>query len=225
MGAPHSVSSHLHLEIAEYDRVIRTYIPHYDESRAVQLELLEASGFLGGLIVDLGGGTGSLAEAILERFPQSRVLVRDIDLEMLSAAGRRLARFEDRVELSQGSFLDPLPESAAILSAFALHHVPALDEKAKVYAAIRAALRTSGVFLNNDAASGPFWAHTREQWAVFMSMNGFTLEQARQNLADWAEEDTYFSVREELAAMVNAGFEQAECLWRRGPITILGATV
>ena len=44
-----------------------------------------------------------------------------------------------------------------------------------------------------------------------------------QNLDSWAAEDMYFSVYEELCAMVQAGFEHPECFWRRGPIAILGA--
>jgi hypothetical protein len=56
-----------------------------------------------------------------------------------------------------------------------------------------------------------------------MAHQGFTLEQAYQNLDSWAAEDMYFSVYEELCAMAQAGFEQPECFWRRGPIAILGA--
>jgi len=85
MHSKHSVSSHLRLDTMEYDRIIRTYIPHYDESRRVQLDLLAAALAPSAIqIIDLGGGTGSLAEAILDRFSQCTVLVRDIDREMLS---------------------------------------------------------------------------------------------------------------------------------------------
>jgi len=224
MDNPHSVSSHLRLDTAEYDRIIRTYIPYYDESREVQLDLLASAGLPGDArIVDLGGGTGSLTEAILERFPHVSVLVRDIDPEMLEVAGGRLARFADRVELNLGSFADPLPPADAVLAAFALHHIPSLEKKTKVYRRIREAIRPGGVFLNNDAAAGPFWPALRDEWASFMATKGFRLEQGYQNLDDWAAEDTYFSVREELTAMSQAGFEQAECFWRRGPTTILGA--
>ena len=224
MENEHSVSSHLRLATTEYDRVIRTYIPHYDESRAVQLDLLAAAQVHGSVrIVDLGGGTGSLAEAILERFPQASVFVRDIDPEMLAVAQARLARFGNRVELGLGSFADPLPTVDAVLSAFAMHHIPTLEEKVEVYRRIRASIRPGGVFLNNDAAAGPFWPFLRDDWAAFMAGEGFTLEQGYQNLDDWAAEDTYFSVREELGAMALAGFEHAECFWRRGPVAILGA--
>lgn len=226
MQNEHSVSSHLRLDTAEYDRIIRTYIPHYDESRRVQLDLLAAAGLPdAAVIVDLGGGTGSLAEAILERFPRVSVVVRDIDPAMLEQARGRLARFGARVELGVGAFLDPLPEADAVLCAFALHHVPDLRQKAQVYRGIRKALRAEGVFLNADAVSGPFWPMLREEWAGFMAGQGFTLDQAYRNLADWAEEDTYFSVREEIGAMMEGGFTQAECFWRHGPIAVTGGLV
>ncbi|MCC6367208.1 MAG: class I SAM-dependent methyltransferase [Bryobacterales bacterium] len=226
MHSEHCVSSHLRLNIEEYDRIIRTYIPRYEESRGVQLELLAAANIPArARIVDLGGGTGSLAEAILERFPSSSVLVRDIDPEILALARTRLARFAHRVELSHGSFMDPLPAADAVLCAFALHHIPALERKAEAYQRIRNALRPGGVFLNTDAVSGPFWPSLREEWAVFMAGQGFTLEQAYGNLDSWAAEDTYFSVHQELTAMTQGGFESPECFWRHGPIAILGARV
>jgi tRNA (cmo5U34)-methyltransferase len=226
MEAEHSVSSHLRLDTAEYDRIIRTLIPFYDESRGVQLGLLAASGIPdNGRIVDLGGGTGSLTEAVLSRFGGVSVLVRDLDPQMLEVAKGRLARFGDRVKMERGSFAEALPESDAVLAAFALHHVPTIEEKTRVYRRIREALPAGGVFLNADSVSGPYWPVLRDEWARFMAGQGFTLEQGYQNLQDWSEEDTYFSVWEELNAMAAGGFERPECLWRRGPIAVLGARV
>jgi SAM-dependent methyltransferase len=226
MQSDHSVSSHLHLDTAQYDRIIRTYIPYYDESRGVQLDLLSAALLPGAnQIVDLGGGTGSLAEAILARFLQCSVRIRDIDREMLSLAQARLSRFGNRFEIEAGSFEDPLPRVDAVLAAFALHHVRNLNQKTQVYRRIREAVGAGGVFLNADAVSGPFWPSLRDEWAAFMAGKGFTLEQAYQNLDDWAAEDMYFSVYDELGAMAQAGFEHPECFWRRGPIAILGARV
>ena len=224
MQSDHSVSSHLRLDTTEYDRIIRTYIPHYDESRGVQLDLLAAAlAPTANQIIDLGGGTGSLAEAILDRFPQSSILLRDIDREMLSVAQARLSRFGHRVELEVASFDDPLPRVDAVLAGFALHHIRNLNHKTEVYRRIREGIRSSGVFLNTDAVGGPFWPSLRDEWATFMVGKGFTLEQAYQNLNDWAAEDMYFSVHEELCAMAQGGFAQPECFWRRGPIAILGA--
>ena len=88
MKSEHSVSSHLHLDTTQYDRIIRTYIPHYDESRGVQLDLLSAALIPGAnQIVDLGGGTGSLAEAILDRFPQCRCVCAISTMKCWRGAG------------------------------------------------------------------------------------------------------------------------------------------
>lgn len=226
MKSEHSVSAHLRLDTAEYDRVIRTYIPHYDESRRVQLDLLSAAEIgESATIVDLGGGSGAFAQAILEQLPRVSVIVRDIDVGMLGVTRDRLAAFANRVKLERASFADPLPPADAVVSAFALHHIPSLETKMEVYRRIREAIRSPGVFLNADAVAGLFWPLFREQWAAFMATEGFTLQQAYQNLEDWAAEDTYFSVHEELHIMAQAGFERPECLWRVGPVAVLGARV
>jgi ubiquinone/menaquinone biosynthesis C-methylase UbiE len=223
MQSEHSVSAHLHLDTPEYDRIIRTSIPHYDESRGVQLDLLAAALPPGAKsIMDLGAGTGSLAEAIMDRFPRCSVVVRDIDREMLTVAQARLSRFSDRFEIEVGSFSEPIPKVDAVVAAFALHHIRSLNEKTEVYRRIRDAITAGGVFLNADAVSGPLWMSLREEWAGFMAGQGFTLEQAYHNLDSWAEEDTYFSVHDELSAMARGGFERPECFWRRGPIAVIG---
>lgn len=226
MKTEHSVTTHLRLDTAEYDRIIRTYIPHYDESRQVQLDLLQGAQIpASAQILDLGAGTGSLAHAILARFPGASLILRDVDPEMLAIAQGRLAAFSNRVKVDRASFGDPLPPVDAVVSAFALHHIPNLEEKAEVYRRIRAAIRSPGIFLNADAVSGPFWPLLRDQWAKFMAGNGFTLEQGYRNLDDWAAEDTYFSAREELRSMEQAGFDSPECFWRIGPTAVIGARV
>lgn len=157
------------------------------------------------------GGTGALAEAILDRLPQCTVLVRDIDREMLALAQARLSRFGNRFAVEAGSFDDALPRVDGVLAAFALHHIRNLNEKTEVYRRIREAIRPEGVFLNADAVSGPLWRALRQEWAEFMAGQGFTLEQAYQNLDNLAVEDRYFSVHEELCALAQAGFEHPEC--------------
>ena len=75
----------------------------------------------------------------------------------------------------------------AVLAAFALHHIRNLNEKTGVYRRVREAIRSEGVFLNADAVSGPSSGRRYEmEWAAFMAGKGFTLEQAYQNLEDWA---------------------------------------
>ncbi|MFW6201438.1 MAG: 16S rRNA (cytosine(1402)-N(4))-methyltransferase RsmH [Gemmatimonadota bacterium] len=70
----------------------------------------EAVGYLrperGGTYFDGTVGGGGHAEAILERSETARVIGVDRDPEALEAAGRRLARYGERVRLERGDFAD-----------------------------------------------------------------------------------------------------------------------
>jgi 16S rRNA (cytosine1402-N4)-methyltransferase len=60
----------------------------------------------GGLYLDGTVGGGGHAEALLERGPDARLIGTDRDPDALAEAGRRLARFGDRVRLLRCSFAD-----------------------------------------------------------------------------------------------------------------------
>src|SRR3977135_1205292 len=105
----HSVKRHLDVAADAYTVPIRRFIPHYDEMLATGVELLAALAPPAAHVLDLGGGTGALSAAVLRGLPEVRVTVLDVARAMLDEARRRLARFGDRVEFREGSFLDPLP--------------------------------------------------------------------------------------------------------------------
>ena len=75
----HRVLDHLGLQAREYDRVIRTYIPAYDDMVATVVRWLDGHLPAGGLVVDLGTGTGALSVAILDALrPGGVLLVADV---------------------------------------------------------------------------------------------------------------------------------------------------
>lgn len=221
----HSVERHLRLEVGEYDRIIRTFIPSYDDlldtvARAVAA--LEAPG----LVIDLGGGTGGLTERVLERAPTRTLEVWDVDDAMLAVAGRRLARFGERAVLRHHSFDDVLPPCAAVVASLALHHVRDLGEKTLLYRRVHAALVPGGLFANADVTvpAEPEAARaTYREWVGHMVACGISEADAWRNFDAWAEEDRYFSLEEELQALATAGFTHPQCLYRRGPATVTGA--
>src|SRR2546421_4811911 len=54
---------------------------------------------LDGEVLELGSGSGTVAEVLLTRFPSIRVTATDVDPSMVETARRRLAPFSDRVEV------------------------------------------------------------------------------------------------------------------------------
>ena len=101
-GDTHSVKRHLDVDADSYDVQIRRFIPYYEDMIRTGVELLAALAPRDAHVLDLGGGTGALAAAVLEGLPGVRVTVLDVDREMLGEARRRLARYGDRVRLSGG---------------------------------------------------------------------------------------------------------------------------
>ena len=233
--ATHSVRRHLRLEIAAYDETIRRFIPGYEAMLAVAARevaagmsrLGEGEGAPpgGSLVLDLGGGTGALAEAILAHPEVGTVALIDVDEEMLAQARTRLARFGGRVRFHTRSFHDPLPACDGVAASLALHHVRSLDEKRALYRRIYEALRPGGRFVNADATM-PVEPDARDAvwrgWADHMIACGIDERQAFAHFEEWAEEDTYFPLEEELGALRAAGFA-ADCVWREGGMTVVTA--
>src|SRR5215212_9835032 len=117
----HSVSSHLQVDVAEYDDRIRRLVPAYAQMQAIQLDLLALALPGGrGVVLDLGGGTGALAAAIAERFAAAEVEIWDTDPAMLAAARERCGRFGPRIRYVAQSFADPLPRCDAVAACIAL---------------------------------------------------------------------------------------------------------
>jgi tRNA (cmo5U34)-methyltransferase len=223
----HSVSSHLSLRIADYDELIRRLVPAYPAMRPVQLDVL-ALGLpaQGGLVLDLGGGTGALASAVAERFPEVSVEIWDTDPAMLAAARERCARFGPRVRGVERSFADALPPCDAVVACIALHHVKDLAVKGAIYKNIFAALRPGGIFINADTAvcaTPVLRDHAFQRWAESMRVHGIGGQEARAHFASWAHEDYYPPLVTELRLLAEAGFAEPECFWREAAAVVFGA--
>jgi tRNA (cmo5U34)-methyltransferase len=219
MSETHSVKRHLDIDADAYDVEIRRLIPYYDDMLATAVELLAALAPPTAHVLDLGGGTGALSAAVLDGLPEATVTVLDVDADMLGEARHRLARFGERVAFTEGSFLEPLPDADAVVASLALHHVHELGRKTELYRSINAALAPGGAFLNLDAAASEdsrLNALGFDRWAADMRAHGISDAEARAHFASWADEDRYFPLDAELAALREAGFAEVECFWRRG---------
>ena len=218
----HSVRRHLRVEIDAYDRTIRRFVPGYEAMLRAASEQIAAAAD-GGLVLELGAGTGAFSEAILANERIRTVELIDTDPEMLERARIRLARFKGRVRFEERSFDEPLPPCNAVAASLTLHHVPSMDRKRALYRRIHDTLLPAGVFVNADVTM-PASAEERDAvyrgWVRFMGSCGIDEDQAYRHFEDWSEEDTYFPLEDEMEAMTAAGFE-TRCTWREGPMAVL----
>jgi tRNA (cmo5U34)-methyltransferase len=225
MSAEHRVAGHLGVAAADYDRAIRTFIPGYERMLATIVHWLDGCVPPDGLVVDLGAGTGAMSAAILQALPAVRVQAVDVDPSMLEVAAARCAVYGDRFELRRARFADALPRCHAVVATLALHHVPTHAEKRSLYGDIAAALEPSGIVVAGDVLvhpDGPERDRMRRDWHAHMARNGIPAEQANAYFAQWAEEDVYVTLRDELSLIAEAGFPHPDVFWRDGMLAVYG---
>jgi len=122
---------------AAWDRAAGTYLPTRAEQQELLLALLAGSQVGDGAVLDLGVGSGLVAEAVLDALPQAELVGLDFSRPMLDLARRRLSRFGSRVVFCAGDLANPeavdLPRRAykAAFSVQTLHH---LDDREKAAA-------------------------------------------------------------------------------------------
>jgi tRNA (cmo5U34)-methyltransferase len=226
MAGEHRVAGHLGVAAEEYDRTIRTFIPNYDRMVATVVHWLDGHVPPGGLVVDLGAGTGALGAAVLEALPDVQVELVDIDPNMLEVAAARCAAHDVRFRVRHARFSDELPRCHAVIASLALHHVATQPEKRELYGVVRAALEPGGLIAVADALvypDGPERRRMIDDLFAHMGRNGISPVEAEGHLARWAEEDVYVPLPDELALLAAAGFPRPDVLWRDGLIAVYGA--
>lgn len=221
----HSVQQHLAVAPDAYDAEIRRFIPGYEALLDEAVSAL-AERAPEGRVLDLGTGTGALSHRIASRLPKARLTVLDADPAMLEVARGRLAGHLDRVKFVHGSFNQTLPRCDAAVASLSLHHLPDAASKRAGYRLIFEALSPRGCLISADAfvpaarvLAEPLYA----RWAAHLISHGDTEQQAYARFEQWATEDRYFGLDEELAFLSEAGFTAVDVRWRAGPVAVVVA--
>jgi tRNA (cmo5U34)-methyltransferase len=226
----HSVEKHLEVSPEEYDVEIRRFVPGYEAMLGEVIGALKEHLPVGvpTKVIDLGAGTGALSERILRELTDVEMLLLDADAEMLAKAESRLSAtansIHDRASLMHGSFSDSIPRVDAAVASLSLHHVHERNDKVAVYQNILASLRGGGILVSADATmpeSASLAGPLRRRWAAHLVANGDTEAQAFERFAQWAIEDRYYGLDEEIEMMKEAGFTEVDVRWRLGPTSVI----
>jgi trans-aconitate methyltransferase len=107
-------------------------------------------------VVDVGGGAGVIAEAVLDGFPNAMVTVQDFSPHMLAAARERLSRHSRRLRTVLSDLADPAWTKTAAgpfdlaVSGIAIHNLHDMAAIAACYDGVRSLLKSGGAFIDYD---------------------------------------------------------------------------
>lgn len=140
-----------------YDDLVELSLPHYLEGHDLIAQILRTHSRGATSALDLGSGSGYTAQVVLEALPSVKLTGLDLFESMLHHARRRLAPWQDRVELvvaDNSEWLEANPDARfdIVTSAFCIHHLDA-DGKRALFRAIRRVLKPGGLFLMLDLST------------------------------------------------------------------------
>jgi SAM-dependent methyltransferase len=233
-----------------YDAAAHIIHPHYLAIQDAIIDLLPNSLNHGGLVVDLGGGSGRLMERILDRWPLATGLIIDQSEPFLALAERRLHRFGPRATCIQARLQDDWSHSVvrgspdpapvtAFISMSAIHHLdPA--EKRTLYQRCYDLLAPSGLLLNGDEVrpdTDDAYLATLTQWADHMrrqmaqenipaTFHSAPLGWIERNVTRFGQEkksgdDCHETIATQLAYFRNSGFTTTDSPWQKDLWAIL----
>lgn len=223
---------------AGYDSAAEIIHPHYLEIQDAILARIARPPDAEFLLVDLGGGSGRLAERFLARFPRATAIVVDQSEAFLEIAAKRMASFEGRgscvIARLQDDWAAKLPAAPQVVTSMsAIHHLSP-DEKQAVYAQAYGALEPLGILLNGDeirAADDAEYRTAVETWAAHMreivadgrvdvamkplfekweDLNVTRFGQPRTSGDDWHE-----TIETQLAYLCDCGFRSVSAPWHK----------
>jgi tRNA (cmo5U34)-methyltransferase len=217
------VKDHFEEDAADYDNHITRFVPYYGEQNDVIMELLPFEGTVRVRGLDLGAGTGVLAEGILRRYPLAEVTVFDLADNMLDAARERLQKFENRTAFQKGDFSkdDFGIGYDLILSGLSIHHL-GNPQKRELYRRIYLALNPGGIFLNRDIVRGT----TDRLDEIYLRLwRGYIRSRGEDDAAcmeRYRAEDVPASVEDQLEWLRQAGFVDVCSYWQRINFAVFG---
>jgi tRNA (cmo5U34)-methyltransferase len=220
------VASHFEKEWTEYDQQIRISIPFYDQALATLVSVIQHSYPKPARILDLGVGTGGLAQLLLAEFPDAHLTGIDLVENFLEIASERLSEYHARVslkhrDLSEFEFSDPYD---IIVTSFVLHHV-ADQLKQTLYSRIFTSLSSGGCFVNADFvdSGSPFYSKVFDDLRVdFMRKRGWSDEEIRKRYIEHRKLEIPIPMDVQLEWIRGLGYSDVECFWKYLNLAVFG---
>ena len=195
------------------------------EQQEILLALLREARIGEGVVLDLGVGSGLVAEAVLDALPEASLVGVDFSDAMLELARARLDRFGPRVRLLRhdlaaiGTLALPAARYAAAFSVQTLHHLSDSEKEAALAWSARV-VEPGGLIVVVDRVAVPrsLFREWAAVWRRIDPVAPATYAEYEERLASGGDRPA--SVHDQLAWLASAGLD-AMCVHAYGHRVVL----
>lgn len=216
MDRTKQIKNHFDQEAQAFDTIIQQIIPYYNQMIEAMIACIPFEKEATFSIIDLGCGTGTVAKAVQETYPNAQITCLDMSEKMLTLANEKLNHQAHCVQASFDTFTFDTTYDV-VLSSLALHHLEDEQAHRTFYRQIYKALTDNGVFINADvikATNETTQAVFMEKWITFMNQKISVKEIEERWLKSHFEEDRPVTLMSELATLSNVGFQTIDVIYK-----------
>lgn len=218
MSDMENVKKHFEEEAEQYDGIIKNIIPYYRQMVEAVVNTIPFGYTSDIKVLDLGCGTGTIASAVKNAFPNAKLTCLDISGKMLQIADSKINGAQETTYINSDFHEFNFDKKYdAVVSSLALHHLVTREDKFDFYRKIYSGLNNGGAFVNADvvlASTDILQKRYMEQWKDFMCMNVTKDEVENKWIPTHYEEDRPVSLMEHIEMLKEIGFADIDVVWK-----------
>lgn len=203
------------MKAKEYDNNINKTVPFYNCFYEQTIDVVMQCGFDQLDWLDLGCGTGSLAEKALMQFPSAHFCLVDPSKPMLDQAREKLKDYNIQYACMNSEQIKE-QKKFNVITAIQSHHYMKAQQRVEATKRIYEALREGGIYISFENVI-PRDEVTKQQellrWGRYQQSQGKTKEEAKKHNQRCGVNYFPITVEEHINLLEQTGFKRVHVFW------------
>lgn len=199
----------------EYDRKVLQTIPYYEEIYKQIIDLIKVHKSDGLSFLDLGCGTGKIAEVAFPNLDIRRFVFVDSSENMIKIVKERFADIKSEFNVCN-IINTSYTEEFDVVTAILVNHYFHKEEKTDVLKKCYSALRSGGIYVGfeNFMPYTEYGKHLAlERWKAYQLCKGKNFKECQEHINRFGVDYFPITISEHLEIMKQSGFDVAEIFW------------